>query len=131
VQSDPRGEAHALKVAKKRFNNEPFAVLLGDVVFCDSKVPVIKQLMSLPYDDKCMILGQGRMIITKKGSEVFKKRYKQKEKIDLRVMDVFRPEEITFCEVGAKRVGVGTFEKYINSCSVCINLLKDDVKRNL
>lgn len=128
VQSDPQGEAHALKVAKRQLNKEPFAVLLGDVVFRDPKVPAIKQLMSLPHKDKSMILGQGRMVVTRKGSEAFEREYKKKEKIDLKVMDVFGPEEVTFYDIRAERIGVGTFEKYINSCSICINLLKSDDK---
>jgi len=128
VQNDPQGEAHALKVAKKRINSEPFAVLLGDVVYQESKVPAIKQLMLVPRDDKYIILSQGRMIITKKGSEIFEKRYKMKKKIDLKVMDIFEPEKVTFYNIKAERIGIGTFEKYINSCSICINLLKSDVK---
>ncbi|NGZ78180.1 UTP--glucose-1-phosphate uridylyltransferase GalU [Saccharibacillus alkalitolerans] len=43
-QKEPLGLGHAIWCARKFINNEPFAVLLGDMII-DSKVPCLKQMM--------------------------------------------------------------------------------------
>jgi len=43
-QKEPLGLGHAIWCARKFINNEPFAVLLGDMII-DSEVPCLKQMM--------------------------------------------------------------------------------------
>ncbi|MFS0724090.1 UTP--glucose-1-phosphate uridylyltransferase GalU [Paenibacillus sp. 1P07SE] len=49
-QKEPLGLGHAIWCARKFIGNEPFAVLLGDMII-DSKVPCLKQMMDV-YDER-------------------------------------------------------------------------------
>ncbi|GIP36190.1 UTP--glucose-1-phosphate uridylyltransferase GalU [Paenibacillus sp. J2TS4] len=49
-QKEPLGLGHAIWSARKFIGNEPFAVLLGDMII-DSEVPCLKQLIEI-YDGK-------------------------------------------------------------------------------
>ena len=49
-QKEPLGLGHAIWCARKFIGNEPFAVLLGDMII-DSKVPCLKQMMDV-YDNR-------------------------------------------------------------------------------
>ncbi|MDO7908390.1 UTP--glucose-1-phosphate uridylyltransferase GalU [Paenibacillus sp. JX-17] len=48
-QKEPLGLGHAIWCARKFIGNEPFAVLLGDMII-DSEVPCLKQMMDV-YDE--------------------------------------------------------------------------------
>lgn len=49
-QKEPLGLGHAIWCARKFINNEPFAVLLGDMIF-ESRVPCLKQMMDV-YEER-------------------------------------------------------------------------------
>lgn len=124
-QSEPLGEAHAFLCVKKYIRNEAVAVLLGDTIYYESRVPAIKQMMGMPRNHKLLILGDGRMILTPEAIAVFEKKYQaKKNKVDLRIMDVFRPEEITFFNINAAKIELGTFEEYAGACARNINIVK-------
>jgi UTP--glucose-1-phosphate uridylyltransferase len=49
-QKEPKGLGHAILCAKKFIGDEPFAVLLGDVIGENEQMPFLKQLMN-EYDE--------------------------------------------------------------------------------
>jgi UTP-glucose-1-phosphate uridylyltransferase len=123
-QCDPLGEAHAFLCARKHIDNEPVIVLLGDTIYCESVVPAVKQMMQMPRNHKLLILGDGRMILTPEALALFEKKYQAKaENIDLRIMDVFKPEEITFFNIDAARIELGSFEEYAGACARNIKII--------
>jgi len=125
-QPEPLGEAHAFLCAKKYIGDEPVAVLLGDTIYYESKIPAIKQMMQMPRNHKLLILGDGRMILTPEAIKLFEKKYQaKKNKIDLRIMDVFKPEEITFFNIDAAKIELGTFEEYVGACARNITIIKE------
>lgn len=127
-QPEPLGEAHAFLCVKSYLQNESVAVLLGDTIYYQSKIPAIKQIMEMPKNHKLLILGQGRMILTRQAVALFEKKYKAiKNKTDLRIMDVFKPDEIVFFNISAAKIALGTFNEYAGACANDIQLL---VKKN-
>lgn len=124
-QDEPLGEAHAFLCARKYIINEPVIVLLGDTIYYESKTPAMKQIMQMPRNHKLLILGDGRMILTPEAIALFEKKYQaKKNKIDLRIMDVFRPEEITFFNIDAAKIELGTFEEYAGACARDITIVR-------
>ncbi|WP_248484827.1 UTP--glucose-1-phosphate uridylyltransferase GalU [Tepidibacter aestuarii] len=55
-QKEPKGLGHAIYCAKHFIGNEPFAVMLGDDIV-DSKIPCLKQLISVYEKYQATILG--------------------------------------------------------------------------
>ena len=55
-QKEPKGLGHAVHCAKSFIGNEPFAVLLGDVIV-DAEVPCLKQMINAYDEYKTSILG--------------------------------------------------------------------------
>ncbi|PIY93251.1 MAG: UTP--glucose-1-phosphate uridylyltransferase [Candidatus Magasanikbacteria bacterium CG_4_10_14_0_8_um_filter_32_14] len=55
-QSEPLGNGHALLCAKEFIGDEPFVFSDGDSII-DSKVPVVKQLLKVFYQEQFSIIG--------------------------------------------------------------------------
>ena len=59
-QKEPLGLGHAVLSARDLVGDEPFAVLLGDDII-ESKVPCLKQLMSIYDEHRCSIIAVERI----------------------------------------------------------------------
>jgi len=56
-QKEPKGLGHAVLCAKDFIGDDPFAVLLGDDVVYNPKMPALKQLMGVYDKTGCGVLG--------------------------------------------------------------------------
>ena len=59
-QGNPRGLGHAVLTARPLAGHEPFAVFLGDDLI-DSKVPAMKQMISVFEKEKCSVIAVERV----------------------------------------------------------------------
>lgn len=55
-QKHPRGLGHAILCAKEFVGNEPFGIMLGDVIM-DSKTPALRQLMDAYERENASVIG--------------------------------------------------------------------------
>lgn len=113
VQKNPHGEADALLTCIKKYNlNNSLAILLGDMVIGLNDNPAIKQLISKHTKDKCLTFSDGRLVLTKNGTNLYKERFKAKNKLDIRIMDLFEDKEKEFCDVEGREIKLGSPEDY-------------------
>jgi UTP--glucose-1-phosphate uridylyltransferase len=56
-QKEPKGLGHAILCAKKFIGDEPFAVLLGDVIGENDHYPFLKQLINVFDEKQCSVVG--------------------------------------------------------------------------
>jgi len=63
-QKEALGLGHAIWCARKFIGNEPFAVLLGDMVI-DSEVPCLRQMMDIYQQEQTSVIAVEAMIGTK------------------------------------------------------------------
>jgi UTP--glucose-1-phosphate uridylyltransferase len=112
-QKEPKGEADAIICAEDHIEGEDFAVLLGDTIYI-SEVPALEQLLMMPNtEDRKIIMGDSRFIITRKGFELLQERHNGREdKFDKRIEDEFSEEEIAFYSIAGQKIRVGELEKY-------------------
>ena len=61
-QKEAKGLANAISLAKSFVGNEPFAVLLGDMMTCGEE-PFLKRLIDMFNKYECPIIGAGRVKI--------------------------------------------------------------------
>lgn len=123
-QPEPLGETNAFLCAKKFIKNEPVAVLLGDIIYCNSTIPALKQIMREEIKDKLLILDDGRIILTPIAMSLLEKRYQvQKDKVDSKIVDLFKQKEINFFTINAVRIELGLFEKYDGMCTKDIPII--------
>ncbi|MEN8701903.1 UTP--glucose-1-phosphate uridylyltransferase GalU [Bacillus infantis] len=55
-QKEPLGLGHAIWCARKFVGNDPFAVLLGDMII-DNPIPCLKQMMDVYQAKQCSVIG--------------------------------------------------------------------------
>jgi len=119
IQDNPQGEADALISFVEKCNySGPLAVLLGDMVIDQNKMPVLKQLLNKPVDGKHLLLSDGRLVLTKKGIELCKERYGINKRLDIRIMDLFKNSEKVFYDVEGREIKLGSLEDYEKNFSL-------------